>query len=42
MLNVAFKKKQYHRRVVIEKPLLTKAYKQTRLIWALVYRNWPP
>ena len=42
MLNAAFKKEQYHRRVVIEKPLLTEAYKQARLVWALVHYNWPP
>ena len=32
MLVTAFKKEQYHRRVVIEKPLLIEVYKQDYLI----------
>ena len=35
-------KEQYHHHIVIEKPFLTKAYKQAHLAWALVHRNWPP
>jgi hypothetical protein len=41
-LITAFEKEQYHRCVVTEKPLLTEAYKQARLAWALLHRNWPP
>jgi hypothetical protein len=40
-LVTAFEKEQYHRRVAIEKPLLTEAHKRDRLAWALVHRDWP-
>ena len=36
-----FKKEQYHRYIITEKPLLTEAYKQDCLMWALVHRDWP-
>ena len=41
ILITAFKKEQYYRCIIIEKPLLTEVYKQDRLIWALVHYNWP-
>ena len=39
ILVTAFKKEQYYRCVIIEKPLLTEAHKQDYLAWALVHHN---
>ena len=41
ILITAFEKEQYYHCVTTEKPLLTKAYKQDCLAWALVHRDWP-
>jgi methylphosphotriester-DNA--protein-cysteine methyltransferase len=41
-LTAAFEKEQYHRRVAVEKPLLTEAHKRARLQWAYDHLNWTP
>jgi Transposase len=39
-IEIAFKAEGFARRTALKKPVLTEAYKQARLAWALEYINW--